>query len=314
MNLKILIKDVLKLFNFRGLMPYDLRLKAFEKQQSKLQSKSKSNLSEIVVGSLVSLKSLPVFNTGTFGLTVREGQPFVGQLTEHVFSYRENKSYKFKVKKASSFLAELNPNPSSPNLISPQTHVIQGSLKRKKQYLNQENKKANLDESRDESDLEKEEREENWMLGDVFFMDDAKTSNVLGQVIKIDCDYALVRMNDSKAESDPLENTRIFAKSQLQLAEVSNSSLKSNCDQFVQKTPKKIPDLTNVLTICAQQGIIHAIISKENSLVYVQFDLTSGKFLKEKRFPTNCVSAFCGNNLNNISLKTIDEPNVILFS
>ncbi|RNA07304.1 E3 ubiquitin- ligase UBR5-like, partial [Brachionus plicatilis] len=295
-------------------MPYDLRLKAFEKQQTKSQSKAKSNSSEISVGSIVSLKSLPIFNTGTFGMTVREGQPFVGQLTEHVFSYRENKAYKFKVKKASSFLTEQNSTPTSPTLTSPQTQVIQGSLKRKKQYLNQENKKVNLDESRDESDFEREEREENWLLSDVFFMDDAKACNVLGQVIKIDSDYALVRMSDSKTESDPLENTRIFAKSQLQLAEASNFSLKSNCDQFVQKGPKKIPDLTNVLTCCAQQGFIHVIISKENSIVYAQYDLASGKFLKEKKFPTNCVSAFCGNNLNNISLRTIDEPNFNMFT
>lgn len=294
-------------------MPYDLRLKAFEKQQSKIQSKSKSSLSDIVVGSFVSLKSLPVFNSGTFGLTVRDGQPFVGQLAEHVFSYRENKNYKFKVKKAHLFLTELNPNPNSPIITSPQTPVIQGSLKRKKQYLNQENKKATLDESREECDFEKDEKEENWLLSDVFLMDDGKTNNILGQVIKIDSDYALVRMNDSKAVHDPLENTRIFSKCQLQLAEVSNYSLKSNCDQFFQRFPKKISDLTNVLTICAQQSFIHAIITKESSLVYVQYDLASGKFIKEKRFPTNCVSAFCGNNLNSISLKTIDEPNVSIY-
>lgn len=289
-------------------MPYDLRLKVFEKQQSKSQSKSKSNSSDIVVGSLVSLKSLPVFNSGTFGITVRDGQPFVGQLAEHVFSYRENKTYKFKVRKASLFLTELNS--SSANSTSPQTQVIQGSLKRKKQYLYQENKRTNLDESREESDFEKDDKEENWLLSDVFLMEDAKTNQILGQVIKIDSDYALVRINDSRETQDLLENTRIFPKCQLQLAEVSNSSLKSNCDHFFQKIPKKISDLSNVLTICAQQGSIHAITTKESSLVYVQYDLASGKFLKEKRFPTNCVSAFCGNNPNNISLKTIDEPNV----
>ena len=136
------------------------------------------------------------------------------------------------------------------------------------------------------------------------------SSNILGQVFKVDSDHVLVKMNENKTDTDLLDNTRIFAKSQLQLVEATNSSFRSNCDQFVQKTPKKLNDLNNVLTVCAQQGFIHAILNKENSLVYMQYDLASGKFLKEKRFPTHSVSAFCGNNLSNISLRTLDEPNV----
>jgi hypothetical protein len=78
---------------------------------------------------------------------------------------------------------------------------------------------------------------------------------------------------------------------------------------FMQKTPKKVSDFGTVLTISAQQSGFHAIISKENALFYIQFDLLSNKIVKEKRFTTS-LGSFLGKNPSNISFSTQDDPNV----
>jgi hypothetical protein len=85
-------------------MPFEQRAKLIDKYHSKSQ-KSKSNniLNEITVGSFVSLKSLPLYNIGTVALTVKDGQPRIGQLNEHVFALRDSKSYKFKIKNTDYF-------------------------------------------------------------------------------------------------------------------------------------------------------------------------------------------------------------------
>lgn len=345
-------------------MPYDLRLKQIDKYQTKSQQKSKSNQpqnqlqnNEISVGSLVCLKSLPLYNIGTIGITVKDGQPRIGQLNEHVFSYRDNKFYKFKIKSLeniSKFLLNQSQSINTSNQQQQQQQQIvqiqpvQGSLKRKKLYshsyqsndqISQSSPSSktklndqtclNKDKQEEQQVQDKKEEEDNkeieesWLLSEVFFLEETKSSNVLGKVIKIDSDYVLVKMNSlnettttatnttqtAQNQQDILDSTRIFQKNQLQL--VLNQSTNSNKSfDFIQKSPKKLSDISNVLTICAQQNSIHAILNKDNNLVYVQYDMLTNKSIKEKRFPTNFHS-FLGNNLNNISLRTIDDPNVI---
>ena len=77
----------------------------------------------------------------------------------------------------------------------------------------------------------------------------------------------------------------------------------------MQKTPKKLSDFGAVLAMAAQQSGLHAIITKENALFYVQYDLMSSKVVKEKRFATN-LNSFLGRNSANISLFTREDPNV----
>jgi len=85
-------------------MPFEQRVKLLDKYHSKSQKLKSSNLAnEITVGSYVTLKSLPLYNSGTIGITVKEGQPKIGQLNEHVFALRECKSYKFRIKTAENF-------------------------------------------------------------------------------------------------------------------------------------------------------------------------------------------------------------------
>lgn len=158
--------------------------------------------------------------------------------------------------------------------------------------------------------------EEAWNLNEVVLVEDSK-STVLGKAIKVDNDYILVKMQSKSTDLNPqvttgdselLENSRIFPKNQLQLIKQSSSS---KLPDFMQKTPKKLSDFGAVLSVAAQQNGFHAIISKENSLFYIQFDLLSNKIVKEKRFTTS-LSSFLGKNPNNISFFTQDDPNVII--
>lgn len=110
-----------------GIMPHEQRAKLIDKYNSKSQ-KTKSNnlLNEIQVGCYVSLKSLPLYNVGTIGITCKDGQPKIGQLNEHVFSLRDCKSFKFKIKSPESFkdvlmgANEMPPPPSPSDQPQPQ--------------------------------------------------------------------------------------------------------------------------------------------------------------------------------------------------
>ena len=176
--------------------------------------------------------------------------------------------------------------------------------------------------------------EESWPLSEVIFIEDSKSSNILGKVVKVDADYVLVKMHHSKSHSSSnqtvdvqqqqntalndtelqamsfLDNLRIFQKSQLQLIKSSSTSL-SKLPDFMQKTPKKLADFGNVLCLAAQQSGIHAIVNKENAIFYVQYDLLSNKIVREKRFPSSL--SFVGHqSISNIRLHTLDNPNVNL--
>ena len=143
-------------------------------------------------------------------------------------------------------------------------------------------------------------------MSEVIFIEDTKSSNILGKVVKVDGDLVLVKMQNQLAksqftENSPsdqemqaitfLDNLRIFQKSQLQLIKSASSSSSSfnKIPDFMQKTPKKLSDFGNVLCLAVQQNGVHAIVTKESSLFYVVYDLLSNKIVKEKRFPS-CLS------------------------
>jgi hypothetical protein len=89
-----------------GIMPYELRAKAIDKYQSKAHKSKSCSSSDFTLGSVVSLKSLPLFNAGSLAIAVRDGMPLLGQLLEHVFLFRDTKPYKFRVKSLESLRSE----------------------------------------------------------------------------------------------------------------------------------------------------------------------------------------------------------------
>jgi E3 ubiquitin-protein ligase EDD1 len=182
--------------------------------------------------------------------------------------------------------------------------------------------------------------EESWQLSDVIFVEDSKSSNFLGKVVKIDADFVLVKMHSQSSSSTMrhstnttttassecdaevqamnfLDNLRIFQKNQLQLVKSSSSSSSSSSSfykipDFMQKVPKKLSDFGNVLCLAVQQNGIHAIIYKENAIFHVIYDLLSNKIVKEKRFPSSLSFlphlSSSNNNNKNIRMFLLDNP------
>ena len=71
-----------------GVMPFEHRIKLIEKYQSKAQKLKHVQANEITVGSYVSLKTFPLYNSGTVAITIKAGQPKIGQI---IFNYRKLK-------------------------------------------------------------------------------------------------------------------------------------------------------------------------------------------------------------------------------
>ena len=304
-----------------GVMPYEHRCKQIEKYQSKAHKLKNSQTSEITVGSYVSLKTFPLYNSGTIAITIKDGQPKIGQIMEHLFSFKDSKLFKFKLKSPENFKdggdKEMPPPASLPTILSLESIGSGGSsiggqysLKRKKPSSDYEDKSS----SRFQKD------EESWQLSETIFVEDTKQF-LLGKVIKIDNDHAIVKMQskviDTPLPPQPLapgespmetqsllDNCRILAKSQLQAVKLASSF---KLPDFIQKIPKKLSDIGNVITFVAQQNGIHALISKEGSIYYIFYDIITNKILKEKKMPTR-TKAMLG--ATQIRLNTIDDPNV----
>ena len=328
-----------------GIMPYEQRAKLLDKYQSKAQKSKSSSINEITLGSYVSLKALPLYNIGSIGFCVKDGIPMIGQINEHIFSYRDSKPYRFKVKNVENFrdnsttnntnvqaFTSEMPPPPSPSASSASSileyQAVQntaqinpaptGSLKRKKHYSSSDASLVSPTTEEKRVKLELND-EESWYLNDVVFIEDSKASSILGKVVKIDSDYVLVKMQ-SKSQCEQSTNAigslnetemqTISFLDNLRIFQINQLQLirssSNKLPDFIQKSPKKLPDFGNILSLAAQQNSIHAIVNRENCLCYVQYDLFSNKLVKEKRFPTNIMSL---SQHFNTSLYTIDNSN-----
>ncbi len=308
-----------------GLMPFEHRAKLVDKFQSKTHKMKIMQSNEICVGSYVCLKTLPLYNSGTIAFTVKDGQPRLGQSTEHLFSLRDTKTGKFRIRTAESFRCDATKDDyhapmdnGNSNMTTTATAAASqydtttgNSLKRKKPPTNSDTHALDGNNKSTPSPIKPEEP---WPIAESIFVDDTRAF-LLGKVIKIDSDYVIVKMQTKFANpNDPsastmmttstttstttsdnvtnealLDNCRVFQKNQLQAIKGA-SSLK--LPDFIQKVPKKLVlnGLGNssgqLLTFVAQQTGIHAVIEKDNSFYYVLYDIVLNKIIKEKRFTT----------------------------
>ena len=237
-----------------GIMPYEHRVKLIDKYQSKANKLKHSQTSEITVGSYVSLKTFPLYSSGTIAITAKDGQPKIGQIMEHLFSFKDSKLCKFKLKAPESF-REIDkgpfemPPPALPSTLS--LEPISSSLTASTTtfslskflrrfffiYLSfilifikiKERKKPSSSDTDDKYTKPKDE--ESWPLSEAVFVEDTKPF-LLGKVIKIDNDHAIVKMQSKTIPDTPilsgasetlmetqslLDNCRILAKNQLQV-------------------------------------------------------------------------------------------------
>ncbi|XP_052085872.1 E3 ubiquitin-protein ligase UBR5-like isoform X2 [Mytilus californianus] len=303
-----------------GVMPFGQRKKMVERTRTKKKkSKDTSSFStfsssDVMTGSLVCLRSSPMYHIGALAFTSVDGVPKVGQLLESAWSL--NDSCRFKILK--SIVSELKPEPkmevrppeSKPDMPPPPSPdsstcsdhsgtslVSPASLKRKKAPT-------------PIKEFEKKD-EEAWPLKNVIFVEDVKTVPV-GKVVKVDGDYAAVKFQtkDEQPSKDDLttllQDCRLLRKDDLQVVKSVNAPRLPDC---FQKTPKKVTLSENgqILAVAVDSEGIHVIARSGSKLSYMVYNLTTGKLDQDAPFPTD-TQAFMGSLRSDITLhNTGDE-------
>ncbi|KAJ8321996.1 hypothetical protein KUTeg_000467 [Tegillarca granosa] len=297
-----------------GVMPFAQRKKLVEKTKKK-KSKDSGSCSDVVAGSLVCLRSSPMYHAGALGFATIDGVPKVGQLLESAWSLSDHCRFKLlktppsepkpepKVEvKPSESRIEMPPPPSpdsstcsdhsGPTLVSP------ASLKRKKAPT-------------PVKEVEKKD-EEAWPLKNVIFVEDVKTIPV-GKVLKVDGAYAAVKFQtkdsgDINKEdlTSLLQDCRLLRKDELQVVKSVSSPRLPDC---FQKMPKKVTISENgqILAVAVDCEGIHVIARAGTRLSHIVYNLSTGKVEQDSPFPTDAQS-FMGNHRSDITLhNTGDE-------
>ncbi|XP_046357083.2 E3 ubiquitin-protein ligase UBR5-like isoform X2 [Haliotis rufescens] len=314
-----------------GVMPFSQRKRLLEKTRSKKKkSKESSGNTEIATGSLVCLRSAPMYHAGAMAFTTVDGVPKVGVLLESAWSLADTCRFRLKtqvsearpdfrpeIKVPDSKLEMPPPSPassvgsehSSASLTTPM------SLKRKKAPT----------PSREEDKKE----EESWALKNVVFVEDIKTVPV-GKVLKVDGAYAAVKfqVKDAGDLSAPLpgrsgcsggggggedvssllQDCRLLRKDELQVVKGSSSPRIPDC---FQKTPKKVTVVENahILSVSVDCDGIHVIARSGSRLNYLVYNLSSGKVEQNCLFPTDA-SSFLGLGTSDIKLHNSGSQDV----
>ncbi|GAB1606363.1 E3 ubiquitin-protein ligase UBR5-like [Argonauta hians] len=307
-----------------GVMPFGQRKKLLEKNKSK-KKKNKDNCvnNEVVAGSLVCLRSSPMYHSGALGFTTVDGVPKVGQLMESAWSLNDTCRFKIirmsvndvkpeaKVENKSSDCKPDMPPPPSPASSTCSDHsgtsiVSPVSLKRKKTPTPLK-------------EMEKKD-EENWPLKTVIFVEDIKTVPV-GKVLKVDGAYAAIKFQPketdqmgSASKEDPsavLQDCRLLRKDELQVLRGSSAPRIPDC---FQKIPKKVTIVENgqILAVAVDCEGIHVIARCGARLSYMVYNLSSGKVEQNSPFPTDTQS-FLGNFDRPITLHNSGEESPVLL-
>ncbi|XP_078331394.1 E3 ubiquitin-protein ligase UBR5-like isoform X2 [Crassostrea virginica] len=298
-----------------GIMPFGQRKKMLEKTKKK-KTKDGSVSSELAAGSLVCLRSSPMYHSGALAFATIDGVPKVGQLLESAWSLSDTCRFKIlkqtplepkpevKIEVKSCDVKPDMPPPPSPDSSTCSDHsgptLISTSLKRKKAPTPLK-------------DLEKKD-EENWPLKNVIFVEDVKTVP-MGKVVKVDGAYAVVKFQSRDAldsgvgREDPislLQDCRILRKDELQVLKSANAPRLPDC---FQKTPKKVTltESGQILAVAVDCEGIHLIARSGSRLSYTIYNLTTGKVDQDATFQTDA-QTFLGENRSDITLhNTGDE-------
>ncbi|XP_055998190.1 E3 ubiquitin-protein ligase UBR5-like isoform X2 [Ostrea edulis] len=298
-----------------GIMPFGQRKKMLEKTKKK-KTKDGSVTSDVGAGSLVCLRSSPMYHGGALAFATVDGVPKVGQLLESAWSLSDTCRFKIlkhaPVEQKPEVKPEVKscdvkpdmPPPPSPDSSTCSDHsgptLISTSLKRKKAPTPLK-------------DFERKD-EESWPLKNVIFVEDVKTVPV-GKVVKVDGAYAVVKFQSRDAlesgggREDPvslLQDCRILRKDELQVLKSANAPRLPDC---FQKTPKKVTltESGQILAVAVDCEGIHLIARSGSRLSYTIYNLTSGKVEQDATFQTDA-QTFLGEHRSDITLhNTGDE-------
>lgn len=165
-----------------GIMPAEQRAKCVEKYISKsLKVKqeigggvaSTSSNGELTTGSLVCMKSAPLLHAGSLAIGWRDGLvPCLGELKEHVFHYRDSsRPYKFRIVST-----------SHRSSISATAAIVESDVESSTTTTTTLKRKTSPNENDSNDSTSSDEDICSWYLNEVVFVDEAKSSHVLGEI------------------------------------------------------------------------------------------------------------------------------------
>ncbi|XP_058978714.1 E3 ubiquitin-protein ligase hyd isoform X2 [Musca domestica] len=262
-----------------GVLPFDQRRYLWDKSRTKLKKPFKNLSTDISVGTQVTMKKCPKYQTGSIGFTCANGVPKVGQLLNSVWD--SNDVCRFKILNVTSAggtdkLQQNSCNSSGTSLEKESTKSV--SIQNVSSNKNSSNKETTdridmppppspasstcsdtgsvtshkrtkrMAAKDDNSDGKKDE--ELWQLKDVVFVEDK--IGPIGKVLKVDGDFVAVRFPISSPIPSPSATTSVAANEgkeddwqQCRLlrredVQVYKTAIASRGPEWLQKMPRKI--------------------------------------------------------------------------
>ncbi|CAG0918967.1 unnamed protein product [Notodromas monacha] len=289
-------------FYWWGVWPYEQRKKQWDESRARLRKQHVDAGSEsLVQGSIVTLKSCPVYQPQAVGFNLANGEPKVGRLLTAAWSFTEAKTFALM-------------DPTLPKKSSSSESTSRGSVaigKRK------------LDETSSNSS---DSQEVQWNVKDVVFLEDIRTVTT-AEVLRVDGPYAICRFHgkeetitlgsrtktkekskakDKEPEKEEKEGIEQDKDAVMRLQHWNESRVLRADDlivikpgglkqaEYFQKHPKKISvsDPSKLLSCRVDKNGLHAIVkANSNQLGYAIFNLASGKVIRQSVFPVE-VSSF----------------------
>ncbi|ESO86003.1 hypothetical protein LOTGIDRAFT_129991 [Lottia gigantea] len=310
-----------------GVMPFAQRKKMLEKMKSKKKktkdSASGSSNTEIVAGSLVCLRSAPIYLVGNLGFTTVDGIPKIGELMSCAWSLAD--TCRFKIRKPISEMkaVEKSEGTGSGSSIDSKIEMPppspEGSISSAHSSASMTTPISHSKSHTPTKEESEKREEESWPLKNVVFLEDTQLKTIpVARVLKVvDGSCVAVSFNSKTDFTTPskedtaslLTDCRLLRKDELQLVKGVNSP---RVPDFFQKVPKKVNVIENgtILSVAIDCEGIHIIARSGMRLSYIIYNLSTGKIEQDCAFPTN-IPSFLGSNPSDISLHHSGEESLV---
>lgn len=264
-----------------GVIPFSERRKSWEKNKSKSKKHLSFDCNEIAVGSQVRMKTNPIYQARSVGLTMINGYPQIGILMESAWTL--NETCRFQIVKDPSSLSLGTFRQSSAEKTTDIGDIQQSSSKSRKRNASVA--------FYDENEQQNYSKEEAWNLSDVIFLDE-NHSTLNGNVVKVDGPYCGVVFPDSdgKLITDPqkiIANCRLMRKEDLVVVSKSSTGLLKSPETF-QKEAKQIvlSQKEKISDMAITNNGFTILHCRHNKVILTKLDF-SGKTIEEHVLASN---------------------------
>ncbi|XP_066917257.1 E3 ubiquitin-protein ligase UBR5-like isoform X2 [Clytia hemisphaerica] len=318
-----------------GVFPFEQRKKILDKVKTKAKKSAIAGSSQIKPGTLVCIRSCPLYYPGAIGFTTINGEPKVGELLDKAWSITEKCRFKILDKKKT-------PNPTPPK--SKQTSPAKEGSSTSSNEANQEKSEVKMETSETQEiqatpvigqkrkhfqlvtpkteDNNDDYVEEEWYLQNVIFVEDVRHVPI-GEVLKVDGAYAIVHFSQKTFDQDGGESKRtmdvdlmlkesvIRRKDELQIVKWTTPPKMPEC---YQKVPKQLSiSNSKVVSMTLDNNGIHALLKSHTGLRYSVYSLASGRPNPGGNIQHEPASFLMRATPNNVRLHPSDNKSVMLL-